>query len=85
MRVHVSSVGLIHLFLYFCLAAKKAKTSRDLISELQSFDFPASQDTERFVQELQSRLPRKNSGLTVSYLLHYLWRSLHPDRVAPHS
>ncbi|XP_024374932.1 pre-mRNA-splicing factor ATP-dependent RNA helicase DEAH1 [Physcomitrium patens] len=44
--------------------AKKAKTSRDLISELQSFDFPASQDTERFVQELQSRLPRKNSGLT---------------------
>jgi hypothetical protein len=54
-----------HLFLYF--AAKKTSSSGDLVSQLEGFDFPKSQDTETFARELQRRLPRKSTGLSVRY------------------
>ena len=54
------------LNLYF--SGKKASSPGDLISQLEGFDFPASQDTETFARELQRRLPQKRTGLSVSHL-----------------
>ncbi|KAG0587933.1 hypothetical protein M758_2G172300 [Ceratodon purpureus] len=44
--------------------AKKTSSPGDLVSQLEGFEFPASQDTETFARELQRRLPRKSTGLS---------------------
>lgn len=56
----------IYSLLYVCFAAKKTSSLGDLISQLEGFNFPASEDTETFARELQRRLPRKSTGLNVS-------------------
>lgn len=43
---------------------KKTRVPRDLISQVEGFHFPASQDIETFACELQSRSPHKSIGLS---------------------
>jgi len=51
---------------FFCVAAKQATSPADLVGKLVEFGI-SSVDTHAFAEEIFSRVPRKSSGLNVSF------------------
>jgi hypothetical protein len=52
--------------LFFGFAAKQATSPGDLVGKLVEFGFSTT-DTRTFAEEIFSRVPRRSSGLNVSF------------------
>jgi hypothetical protein len=48
------------------VAAKKASSAQQLVTDLQKNEFPSSPNTVTFAEELFNRVPHKKTGLSVS-------------------
>ncbi len=48
------------------VAAKKASSAQQLVTDLQNNQFPSSPNTVTFAEDLFNRVPHKKTGLNVS-------------------
>lgn len=49
------------------VAAKKTKSPTELVGELVDYGFSSSVDTRSFAEEIFARVPRKSTGVNVSF------------------
>jgi len=53
------------------VAAKTASSPTDFVSKLVDFGLSATSETQAFAEEILARVPRKTSGVNVSYCCWY--------------